>query len=79
MKDKQMFSMQRKVFVVGLPQNVEGSELKAFFQKYGEIEYSNVITENVTDKPKSNKIVTYLYIQDLVLLRSKMSYLLYDV
>ena len=62
MKDKQMFSMQRKVFVVGLPQNVEGSELKAFFQKYGEIEYSNVITENVTDKPKSNKIVTYLYI-----------------
>lgn len=56
-KDKQMLSMQRKIFVVGLPQNVEGSELKSFFQKYGEIEYSNVITEKVPDKPKSKNLL----------------------
>ena len=62
MKHKQMFASQRKLFVVGLPQNVERSELNIFFQKYGEIEYSNVITEQVIDKPRSNRNLTNLYI-----------------
>ena len=61
MKRKQKFPMQWKLYVVGLPPNVEKSELKVFFQKYGAIEYSNVITKQRTDKPKNNSNLIYLY------------------
>lgn len=51
-KNKNKFSIHRKLFVGGLPPTVDKNMLRSFFQKYGEVEYSIVMTEKATDKPR---------------------------
>lgn len=41
-----------KIFVGGLPNNVNKFVLQNFFSQYGEVEYCIVMTEKTTEKPR---------------------------
>lgn len=53
-------SQDRKIFVGGLPSNVNKISLKNFFSQYGEVEYCIVMTDKATDKPRGINIVVYI-------------------
>ena len=55
---------KRKRFVSGIPPNSNENEnaLKVFYQKYGEVEYTIIMTDRVKEKHRGNYEFNYIYI-----------------
>ena len=49
----------RKIFVGGLPPETTKLSLSRFFEKYGEVEYSIVMTDKHTNRPRGFGFVIY--------------------
>jgi hypothetical protein len=55
----------RKIFVGGLPHNLQDEEFKDFFIKFGEIEDCAILRDKRTGKPRGFGFVTYKDIEIL--------------
>lgn len=55
----------RKIFVGGLPHNLEDEEFKNFFRQFGEIEDSAILKDKRTGKPRGFGFVTYMTVNSV--------------
>jgi RNA recognition motif-containing protein len=55
----------RKIFVGGLPHNLQDEEFKDFFIKFGDIEDCAILRDKRTGKPRGFGFVTYRDIETL--------------